>query len=584
MFQRLYELSRFLPEHPTWERLNEGMPPEYDRGLAICFNPQGEFTKIDSFIGNSGIIYRSGPPNGTDVTPCCKFAGDTANRLLRAVKNLAEYQSLSDDKKTWLAATIRCFEQHKDNIWTQVEIKMSQAGVDGKQHRAYIYWAGDNSADPVYQWPEAKNFMVDDFLRPFAKGGTRSGHCLVCDQPDKTVYGNYSVLACYNLDKPGSIAGGFTAAQAHRNLPVCGECALSLAEAFAFAERHLTSTMAGQNYMILPYSNVDEINEELHHSLKEKPDKYYLAKTHDLVVEELALMREYANRGDQLALYLIFFKAENAAWRIQAEVQQLLPSRLHALHNAAKAIERATDLATADKEGIKFLKINALTLQNFSGTAASASADTFRAWLVALFEDHPVDYRHFLHHLVSKLISTGKTQPDLLPWMTRQAWGLYRYALLTRFISPTHPKENNAMQEAVPNSPYGRYIETHPDFFRKPELAIAFLTGCYASQVASVQRQERKSAPFTKKFIGHLLSKQHLQRLYREGHAKLAQYDKLGYVITGLDPDLAAAWVACGDRWTISDEEATFAFTIGYSLAYRISQLESKQDNQETEE
>lgn len=33
MFQRLYELSRLLPDRPTWERLNEGMPPEYDRGF-----------------------------------------------------------------------------------------------------------------------------------------------------------------------------------------------------------------------------------------------------------------------------------------------------------------------------------------------------------------------------------------------------------------------------------------------------------------------------------------------------------------------------------------------------------------------
>lgn len=584
MFQRLYELSRFLPDRPTWERLNEGMPPEYDRGLAVCFNQQGEFTRVESVIGNKEVVYRSGPPNGTDVTPCCKLAGDTANRLLRAVQNLSEYKFLPADKKTWLETTIHCFEQHKDDIWTQVEAKKDQAGVNNKEHRAYIYWSGGNPAEAVYQWPEAKSFMVDDFLRPFAKGGTRPGHCLVCNQSDKTVYGNYSVLACYNLDKPGSIAGGFAAAQGHRNLPVCGECALSLAEAFAFAERHLISTMAGQSYMILPYSNADEINEELRYSLKEKPDKYYLAKTHDLVVEELALMRDYAGRGDQLALYLIFFKAENAAWRIQAEVQQLLPSRLHTLHNAAKAIEREVDLATADKEEIKFLKINALTFKNFSGTAESASADTFRAWLIALFEDHPVDDRHFLHHLVSKLISTGKKQPDLLPWMTRQAWGLYRYALLTHFISPTHIEENNAMQEAIPNSPYGRYIEAHSDFFRKPELAVAFLTGCYASQVASVQRQVRKSAPFTKKFIGHLLSKRHLQRLYREGHGKLAQYDKLGYVITGLDPDLASAWVVCGDRWTISDEEATFAFTIGYSLAYRISQLEPKHDNEETEE
>ena len=129
------------------------------------------------------------------------------------------------------------------------------------------------------------------------------------------------------------------------------------------------------------------------------------------------------------------------------------------------------------------------------------------------------------------------------------------------------------MSEVIPNSPYGRYVCEHANFFRRPELVVAFLTGVYAAQVTSVQRQERGADPFAKKFVGRVLTRQHLQRLYREGHAKLAQYGKLGYVIAGLDPDLANAWVVCGETWAISDEEATFAFTIGYSLAYRIKQL-----------
>jgi CRISPR-associated protein Csh1 len=54
-------------------------------------------------------------------------------------------------------------------------------------------------------------------------------------------------------------------------------------------------------------------------------------------------------------------------------------------------------------------------------------------------------------------------------------------------------------------------------------------------------------------------------------------------VITGLDPDLANAWVACADDWAISDEEATFAFTIGYSLAYRIGQLDRMADAETAE-
>jgi hypothetical protein len=47
MFQRLHELSALFPEKELWQRINEGMPAEYS----------------------------------------CKLAADTANRLLKAVRN-----------------------------------------------------------------------------------------------------------------------------------------------------------------------------------------------------------------------------------------------------------------------------------------------------------------------------------------------------------------------------------------------------------------------------------------------------------------------------------------------------------------
>ena len=333
--------------------------------------------------------------------------------------------------------------------------------------------------------------------------------------------------------------------------------------------------MAGQSYLILPYSNQPEVREELRARFERQPDRYQLGKARDLVADELALTDEFAGYGDQLAFALIFYKQQNASWRIQAEVQQLLPSRLRTLHDAGKAIAQATDLTVEDKKDSKPVHISALTFKNFSSGSEKASDETLRNWLAALFAGQTVAYRHFLHSLVAKLLDTGKRNPDLLHWMTRHAWGLYRYARLTHLIIPDSITEHPAMSDTIPNSAYGRYVREHADFFRRPELIVAFLTGCYASQVASVQRQERGADPFTKKFIGRLLTRQHLQRLYREGHGKLAQYGKLGYVITGLDPDLANAWVACGKDWAISDEEATFAFTLGYSLAYRISQLDN---------
>lgn len=133
------------------------------------------------------------------------------------------------------------------------------------------------------------------------------------------------------------------------------------------------------------------------------------------------------------------------------------------------------------------------------------------------------------------------------------------------------------MKGVVPESPYGHYITDHPEFFDCPEKATAFLTGCYMAIVTGVQYKKRKSSPFSKKFVGRLLSRDHLKRLYQEGHNKLAQYDALGIVAKTMDPDLAQAWVQCGKNWLISDEESTFAFTIGYSLEKRIRTLSGDQ-------
>jgi CRISPR-associated protein Csh1 len=526
-------------------------------------------------MGNQAVIYRSGPPNGTDFTPCCKLAGNTANRLAAAVKALADAPGLPGDKRQWLVDSLACFNDAKDAIWAVVETAQRDAGIDGKEHRGYVYWA-DDRIEPVFTWPQSQAFMVERALAAFAdKGGERLGSsCAICGRTAVKVYGNYAVVACYNLNNPGSIAGGFQAGKAYRNFPVCGDCALSIAETFTFAETNLSSSMAGQSYLILPYSNHPEVREELQARLEQRPDRYQLGKARDLLADELAITEEFAGVGDQLAFALIFFKQQNAAWRVQAEVQQLLPSRLHQLHRAGKDIANAADLTVESKTEIKPVQIHAMTFKNFSSASDKASEDTLRGWLAALFEGQAVNSSHFLHCLVGKLLSTGKREPKFLHWMTLQAWGLYRYARLTQLIVLDPVMEHPAMSDTIPDSPYGRYTQEHADFFRRPELIVAFLTGCYASQVASVQRQVRGADPFTKKFIGRLLTRQHLQRLYREGHGKLAQYGKLGYVITGLDPDLANAWVACGEDWAISDEEATFAFTIGYSLAYRIGQLD----------
>ncbi len=601
MFQRLYELSQCLPQRADWERLNEGMPTNYDRGLALCFGANGEWIGVKTRIGNDGVVYRSGPSKGTNFTPCYTLSKSTPDRLLRTIQTFIDYPDLSMEKRQWLIDSLTTFQSKQTDIWAEVEIKRKDVESDDKKHLAYVYWA-DVEMTPVYSWLEVRAFMLDSVLKSFAEKDKKrserhAGTCAICGQSDVTVYGNYSVLACYNLNNPGSIAGGFSAKQAHRNFPVCGECAIAISDAITFVETNLSSSLTGQfltrngskkikelTYFILPYSNNIEVRTQMRGRLENNHDRYRLNKVQDLVSDEFALISEFSNCGDQLAFSLVFFEKDNASWKIKAEVQQLLPSRLQVLHESARKISKAADLIVETKTELKPVNIGALTFKNFSSASDNASDDTLRSWLTALFSGQAIDQQHFIRCLVGKLLDTGKRNVDLLHWMTRHAWGLYRYALLTELVVLNSNQEHPAMSEIIPNSAYGRYIKEHADFFRRPELIVAFLTGCYASTVTSVQRKERGAEPFAKKFIGRLLTQSQLKRLYREGHSKLAQYGKLAYVITGLDPDLATAWVACGEQWGINDEETTFAFTIGYSLAYRIKKLDGEAEADDIED
>ncbi|NJO17960.1 MAG: hypothetical protein HC877_20205 [Thioploca sp.] len=53
MFQRLHELSALFPKKELWQRINEGMPAEYNRQLALCFSEQGQWQEVETAIPQS---------------------------------------------------------------------------------------------------------------------------------------------------------------------------------------------------------------------------------------------------------------------------------------------------------------------------------------------------------------------------------------------------------------------------------------------------------------------------------------------------------------------------------------------------
>ncbi len=598
MFQRLYELGNFLGADllQEWELLNHGMEEHYDRGFAICFDTEGIYTGIKTISSNlgvsgQGVVYLPGlgaksPP----LSPCTLLSGKMdakIHNLFQCTEDVGQEKKIAESMRSWFQAINWQDKDLQKRVVVDLADKAVEAGVgqkweDNKRIRSgYCFPALKNQdmIKPVYMEEAAKELMVTKAVRAWStykkKEIQRRGVCSICGR-EEVVFGNFSELKCYNLDKPGMITGGFLLPKADINFPVCKHCALTMSYAINYAQNNLQAQMAGQDYLVLPYCSAGgEIMKFIKEELEARPSRFSISSQCDPLVnfdEELLQFMQEEKLKEQLAFALIFFKKQNKEWKILSEVQQVLPGRLRAVQRARNKAMTDQMLIHSGKDG-QAVSISGQTLSIFAaGSGARSSGRIVRQWLATVFGGGKIDKKVLFHSTCKKILVEQRQNPQALNFFAAQAWGLY---LFFHFLD-LFPQGGKPMASKFPDSPMGRYMEKHSEFFRRSEMIVAFLTGSYVSTVVSVQADKRNmklsKAPFVKKFIGRLLNQKHFRRLFREGHDKLAQYEALGIVVKNrLETDLAQAWVECGDKWRISDDEATFAFTLGYSLAWRIT-------------
>ncbi len=279
---------------------------------------------------------------------------------------------------------------------------------------------------------------------------------------------------------------------------------------------------------------------------------------------------------------MIFFEEKNAAWRITAEIPEVLPSRIQEVYEAKREIEKNPLLKLSKREEAEGYYFTLKTLRQFTSSYGRIGKKKFMAYVEAVFAGGEVDEAVFIGDIVQSILSAYKQDAAIASFVVRNAWATYKFLNKLNIIR----RKGEGMDKLTRDtSPYSKFLEDNRDFFDKKGKAVAFLTGCYVSQVIYIQNKNLGSEPFLKKLRGLKLDYKRLQTIYPEARNKLQQYDSLRLVISELDPLLAQSWVECGGKWEISDDEATFAFTLGLSLSRKIRQNKSNdgQGNSETD-
>ncbi len=266
MLERLLEVNQIAHsgkgDPSLIDQLNEGLPPAYDYGLAVCFDDCGGYLEIKLTRGRSDVIYMSGPPMGCDPTGISKFGGKVENvvaRLKRSLQALAA-SPITKDIHPLLSGILENYDQPE--IAAQVKRKLEELDTKAVCRSEDIH--------PLYLEKCVQEYMVKDALRRYSSipGKKQKGasllsdnrDCSVCGSQGKLVYGNFSRLKCYNIDKRGMISGGFDYGKTVANFPVCLECIGNVSAGFTFAytKENLTFSLCGERYLLLPTVTVKD--------------------------------------------------------------------------------------------------------------------------------------------------------------------------------------------------------------------------------------------------------------------------------------------------------------------------------------
>lgn len=597
MFTLLRDLGRHVKEaqgQSDLDQLAGSLGEEYVYGLAICFGEGGSFQGVTLTEGQDDIVYKFGNPRGNDYTLVSKTAATTENVVPRLRRNAEKIVDWGDAEDPVIDALERCLstaEDEEDRIVEEVLDRYPEDASTSK--RVFAYWARqvDGAIEPFCATETVKEFLADAVLKSYAERSAapvpmidESGTCAICGEDDVRVYGNFSDIACYNIDKQGFITGGFSYEQTTNNFPVCRSCILAVRGAREFTEDHLDSYMAGLDYWLLPEARDDDVYRVLLEKIRDRDRQTLGSEAESITADEEEILGYMADAlGEEegqapATLNFFFYESSQGAWRIVGEMRRILPSRIHQLYEAKARLETGhPELILSSSEADDGYHFNLPRLQPFCGSFETQNNRKLIRYLEAIFQEQPLRERTVVTDLVDGILSAHKNALDRgrdghARFTVRDAWATYLFLDDIEAIERQQGDGTLGINYDKDNE-YTRYIRENPDYFQDPERTAAFLTGCYVGQVMYAQYQEnpsRDTQPFAKKFLGRKLNRNRLEKLVNEGKEKLTQYER-SYLVQDLDPVLAETWVQVGDGWDLDKEQTTFAFNLGWTLSRQLA-------------
>ncbi|WP_372365250.1 TIGR02556 family CRISPR-associated protein [Candidatus Uabimicrobium sp. HlEnr_7] len=550
------------------------------------------------------LLYKRGSSRGSDKTPTCKVAKGIESSFQQKIVNWFSGASSKD----FLNDKERLFIQEISNVITEKSLVIKELLVE-KQNTlskggvvlsctfnqgGNDFFVGEKTFFSKFIIEESKaDYMYSKTFNKYSCAKNKV--CSICQKNQEEVYGYFTSLKFYTVDKPGMVSGGFQQDKSWKNYPVCLNCALNIEKGIQVIEAKLDFQFYGLKYYFIPklllrQNKEDIINDIL--NLEMRKEQKVNAKLKKRITNDEGEILEYAtNYNNQIAFTLLFYdKPQKVVFRILASIEELLPSTLSKLFNAKDYVDNA--FAFMKKDNQPLFNFNFGFLRTFfpNNKVEGNFNKAFLEMVQKIFSSSYISYSYLLKHYMKHL--RYSFVHDQFFWHdTIKGFILLNFLRKLHLLDSSTRKENMDIQFFTTFSITSKnefeekvqlFFRSFDSFFSQDSHKAIFLLGVLTQFLLNVQKRERQATPFRSRLKGLKMDSRDIATLLPQLIEKLEQYRANYY--TSLEELISKHLLSAGDyrQWNIAVDEMNYIFALGMNLSKHFKiQSEIKENKNE---
>lgn len=431
---------------------------------------------------------------------------------------------------------------------------------------------------------------AEDYFKDFYTLGNkhivgRDMLCSMCNTTQNELWGYVSIYNFYaSKTDLAPLAGGFDREQAHKNYPVCPQCATKLKKMRPVVNKYFNFKFCGFNYLLIPsviqsdplaisMEAIVEIMVAQHDAnpdallhLEPRLGEFSLGKRRKIIDQYSKEVFDYLAEADNEASFtMLFYAINNAEFKILVTIEDIFPCQFKSIFEAKDRAERYDvfhELPGRQSGEIYDLEFRFDTIKEFFPINDRIEGDFSKAFLEltrSIFMQKRISYG-FLLHRITEVVRRRFANDQNYQLTTLKAFLLLKFLTHLDILQSNKP---HTCKEVVMTGKFADFFKEHQDFFESSAKQYVFMTGVLTQYLINIQLQDKGSAPFRKRLNSLKMDKKLVHRVFTEAKEKLIQYDKNYY--QELEQNIAELMIMGGID-ELSNDEISFIFALGMTL------------------